>query len=61
MSTTIKQGPGKKSTLDEAADKVAAEFPDISANTNERLLFKEDFKLLVRTYVRAVWYVYSVR
>lgn len=44
-------GPEKKLTLDEAAEKIAAEYPSIFDSANERILFKEDFKLLVRTYV----------
>lgn len=49
MSTADKQE--KKPTLDDAAEKIAGEYPDIFADANERKLFKEDFKLLVRTYV----------
>lgn len=51
MSKPASHGPEKKITLDEAAEKIATEFPNIFTCENERHGLKGDFKLLVRTYV----------
>lgn len=51
MSAATPQGPERKLTLEEAAEKVAGEFSNVFADSTERNLFKEDYKLLVRTYV----------
>ena len=52
MATSSKtQGADKKLTLNEAANKIAKEYPNIFTSPNESKLFEEDFKLLVRTYV----------